>query len=148
VTPIESFAAYFRAFEATYRDDEWSRLERLFTPDAVYHVVGSELFDCSLRGRDAILAGLRKFVDGFDRKCERRLEAIEAPVAGASGVRFRGTAWYRRGASPEFGIELEEQIEFVDGQIVRMIDIYAPGLAARAAGWMERWGADLELSYG
>jgi len=147
MSTMRSFIAYFEAFEATYLDDDWSRLEPLFAPDAVYRVEGSGLYDCELRGRAAILAGLRKFVAGFDRHCERRLEAIGAPVVEGESIRFRGAAYYRRGGSPEFAIELEERIEFADGRIVRMIDTYPHGLAERSAEWIAAWGPDLELSY-
>jgi hypothetical protein len=144
---MRRFTEYYEAFEATYLDDDWSRLEPLFTPDAVYRVVGSQRFDCELRGRDAIFAGLRRFLDGFDRRCERRLEAIGAPVAEGDTVRLRGIAWYRRGASEEFGLELEEEIVFEEGRIVRLTDTYPPDFAERVDPWLEKWGAGLDPSY-
>lgn len=144
---MESFAAYFAAFEATYVDDDWSRLEPLFAPDAVYRVTGSGRFDCELRGRDAVLAGLRRFLDGFDRHCERRLEATRKPEVEGDRVRLRGTAYYRRGESPEFALELEEEIVFKDGRIVRLTDTYPPDFAERMDAWMEDWARDLDPSY-
>jgi hypothetical protein len=147
MTTMESFLAYLQAFEATYVDDDWSRLEALFAPEAIYRVAGSELYDCELRGRDAVLTGLRRFLDGFDRKCERRLELLGRPVVDCNSVRFRGVAYYRRGESPELPVELEERIDFEDGRIVRLIDTYPRGLAERSAAWLAKWGADLEMSY-
>ena len=58
-TPIQIFGAYAAAFEETYKDDEWKRLEPFFAEDAVYSVVNLGPATCSIRGRDAILAGLR-----------------------------------------------------------------------------------------
>lgn len=145
------FAAYFEAFEATYLDDDWSRLEGLFAPDAVYRVEGCGPFDCELRGRDAVFAGIRRFLDGFDRRCTRRLEALEPPVCTEDSVSFLGAAVYTRGESPPFRIELRETIEFRDGLIVRIADTYdgswKDGLPAEAEEWMRRYGSGLTLGY-
>jgi len=43
--PLSRFMAYFQDFELTYRDDDWSRLEQYFAPDAVYRIRGSGAFD-------------------------------------------------------------------------------------------------------
>lgn len=149
--PMKRFLAYYKAFEETYVDDDWSRLEPLFAPDAVYRVTGAGSFDCVLRGREALFAGLRKFLDGFDRRCTRRLESLEPPVVTENCISFRGAASYTRGDSPPFRIQLRELIEFRDERIVRITDIYdwgwESGLDAEAAEWLRRYGADLELSY-
>tara|TARA_B110001469_G_C9502074_1_gene250652 strand:+ start:373 stop:531 length:159 start_codon:yes stop_codon:yes gene_type:complete len=36
MTNLERFQAYADAFEETYSDDNWQRLEEFFTADAVY----------------------------------------------------------------------------------------------------------------
>lgn len=144
---IEKFMAYYLAFEATYADDDWSRLEPFFAADAVYRVTGSGDYDCELRGRDAVFAGIRKFLDGFDRRCTRRLEAIEAPSASGDSVGLRGAAVYTRGDSPPLRLELHEVVEYRDGRIVRITDNYERGLPAGADEWIRRYGSDLSLSY-
>ena len=53
------FMEYAAAFEETYKDDDWSRLGRYFTDDAVYEV-RSETFAATLRGPDAIFTGIKK----------------------------------------------------------------------------------------
>ena len=40
MTNLECFAAYAADFEKTFKDDDWSRLERYFAPDATYQVKG------------------------------------------------------------------------------------------------------------
>lgn len=147
MSTIERLLGYVQAFEDTYVDDDWSRLEPFFAPDAVYRVVGSGRFDCELKGRDAIFTGIRKCLDGFDRHCERRLEAVGRPVVEGDTVRLRGIAYYRRGASPEFPLELEEEIVFEDGRIARLTDHYPPDFAERMDAWLARWGGDLDVSY-
>ncbi|HME70466.1 MAG TPA: hypothetical protein VKM54_11450, partial [Myxococcota bacterium] len=39
-TLLQRFVEYAQAFEKTYVDDDWTRLEPYFAPDAVYRVVG------------------------------------------------------------------------------------------------------------
>ena len=149
--PMKQFLAYYTAFEQTYVDDDWTRLEGLFAPDAVYRVIGSGAYDCELRGRAAVLAGIRKFIDGFDRHCTRRLESIDPPSATANTVSFRGAAVYTRGDSPELRLVLTEKIEFRDGLITDITDIYdeswRDGPPADVAEWLREHGSDLTLSY-
>ena len=148
---MKRFVAYYQAFEATYVDDDWSRLEDLFAPDVVYRITGSGAYDCELRDRDAVFAGIRKFLDGFDRRCTRRLESLEPPSATADSVSFRGAAIYTRGDSPPLRLELQEVLEYRDGRIVRMTDTYGPGwesgLPPDAEEWLRSYGSDLTLGY-
>jgi hypothetical protein len=53
---VQRFMAYAADFEKTLADDDWSRLARYFSPDAVYRVESS-LFGCELTGHDAIFSG-------------------------------------------------------------------------------------------
>jgi hypothetical protein len=144
---LRRFVGYAEAFEATYVDDDWSRLEALFAPEAVYRVVGSGRYDCELRGREAVFAGMKKFLDAFDRRCERRLEGIGLPVCEGETVRLRGFAYYRYGGSPEFALELEEEIVFEEGSIVLLVDTYPRDAAERMDAWLAEWAGDLAPSY-
>lgn len=148
---MQRFLAYYKAFEQTYVDDDWSRLEELFTPDAVYRVTGAGTYDCELRGRDAVFAGIRKFLNGFDRRCTRRLEAIDPPSADGDTISFRGAAVYTRGESPELRLVLTEVIEYRDGRIARITDTYDSswrnGPPAEVADWLRTYGSDLTLGY-
>src|SRR2546429_9325087 len=77
---LDRFLAYAQDFERTYVDDEWSRLEQYFTPAATYEVVGPT--PCKLNGRAAIFRGIKKSLDGFDRKfAERRISVEGTPKA-------------------------------------------------------------------
>jgi hypothetical protein len=148
---LKRFLAYYTAFEKTYVDDDWSRLEALFAPDAVYRITGTGAYDCELRGRDAVFTGIRKFLDGFDRRCVRRLESIDPPVVEGSRVVFRGAAIYTRGESPPLRLELTEMIDYRDGQIERISDVYdeswKDGPPAVIAEWLRKYAGDLTLSY-
>ena len=56
MTNLSRFMAYAAAFEQTFADDNWQRLEPFFTPDATYRVSGLPA-SCELHGRDAIFRG-------------------------------------------------------------------------------------------
>ena len=68
---VQVFADYAAAFEETFADDDWSRLEQYFAEDARYEISGGP-FATTIDGRDAILKGLKKSLDGFDRKFDNR----------------------------------------------------------------------------
>ena len=61
------FMKYAADFEKTLADDDWTRLRQYFAADAVYEVK-SDGFPCKLTGPDAIFKGIKKSLDGFDRK--------------------------------------------------------------------------------
>ena len=147
MTDLERFLAYFQDFEKTYLDDDWGRLEPYFAPDAVYRVEGAGSIDCELRGRDALLSGIRKFLDGFDRRCEREIVPNGAPVVDGPFVRVRGTVLYTRGDSEQVRLEIEEEAEYRDGVIAVLTDRYAPGTWAAFEAWAEHFAADLDPSY-
>jgi hypothetical protein len=67
MNPLQRFLEYAAAFELSYADDDWTRLEPFFAPDAIYRVTGSNAWDCEVKGCKALLAAMRKFVDEFDR---------------------------------------------------------------------------------
>ncbi|MEJ2088255.1 MAG: hypothetical protein P8Y69_07240, partial [Gammaproteobacteria bacterium] len=58
---VDRYLAYADAFEQSYEDDDWSRIEQYFTEDAVYDG------DPPAEGRAAVLAKLKGGVDTFDR---------------------------------------------------------------------------------
>ena len=147
MTPMELFLEYFNAFELTYVDDDWSRLEPLFSPSAVYRIRGSGSLDADIEGREAIFAAIRRFLDGFDRQCSRELRSLSAPVVDGNTVSIDGVAAYRRGDSPELLLKLVEEIEFHDGLIVTITDHYSKEVNEAFGEWMARWGQGLNPSY-
>lgn len=77
---LERFMKYAAAFEESVRDDDGSRIEPLFTEDAVYETFADAPFGGRLEGRDAVLAHFKASLDGFDRRFDERiLELLEGP---------------------------------------------------------------------
>jgi hypothetical protein len=68
---MKVFMDYAAAFEQTYIDDDWSRLAPFFSEDATYEVRGGPLA-CEISGRESIFSGLKKSIDGMDRRCDER----------------------------------------------------------------------------
>lgn len=145
---LARFAEYAAAFEKTYADDDWSRLDAFVSPDVVYRVVGSPGWDCKVEGRANVYAAIKRFLDGFDRRLERRVSAgPAAPIVDDRSVRVAGQAAYRRGDSEELVLEIELATEFRDGMIVGLSDLYSVANQGRTRAWLERHGEGLDPSY-
>ncbi len=126
--PLQTFGEYAADFEKTFADDDWQRLERYFDPNARYVVTGSP-FDCELQGRDAVLAGIKRALDGFDRRFdERAIEPAGPPTADGNQVSIAATVRYQGQGLEPLAFSLSETAEFNDaGVIVRLQDDYDPG---------------------
>ena len=64
---VARYLEYAEAFECTFVDDDWSRLEQYFTDDASYSTPTNGLL---VSGRDSLLAVLRASVSSFERLCD------------------------------------------------------------------------------
>lgn len=145
------FADYAAAFEQTYADDDWSRLTPFFPENARYEVQGGP-FACTITGRDAIFAGLRKSIEGFDRRCsERRLELTEGPDVTPTeegdevSIAWRVTYQYRD--APEVVLPGRSVFTIADGAIAAMRDEYNDKELEAVGAWMAAYGEGLDGSY-
>jgi len=147
MNPAQRFTEYALDFEKTYADDDWSRLEPHFAADASYVVTGSPAFACHLEGRDAILRGLRKSVDGFDRHCERRVEVLGAPAVEGNRVVLDWAVTYTRPGAPPLRLPGRSTAEIVDGRIQTLSDDFGAADDAALSDWLRDYGDDLDPSY-
>jgi hypothetical protein len=143
---VERFLAWATAFEETYRDDDWTRLEPFLAPDVVYEIKGAP-FACVIHGRAEMLAAIRRSVSGFDRHCVRRIMPSAMPKQEGDSVVVRGTVGYVRGDSPELLATVTETATYANGLIVRLVDVYDADMVARGTAWFAAWGAGLDWSY-
>ena len=81
----DRYQAYADAFEESFVDDDWSRLEQYFTEDAVYEG------DPEARGREAVLAKLKGGVDDFDRKMDTRTPDFQTPSVEGNTLEMKWT---------------------------------------------------------
>jgi hypothetical protein len=135
---LQRFGAYAADFEKTFQDDDWTRLEEYFAEDAVYTVEGAP-FACEVRGRDAIFRAIKKSIDGFDRRMDKReISPGGAPEVEGRRVTVSGGVRYEKEGMEPISIHLSETAEFDEaGRIVRLHDVY-PESQDEALAWIER----------
>ena len=144
---LERFLAYAADFEKTLADDDWSRLRRHFSDDAVYRVE-SELFGCELEGPDAIFAGMKKSLDGFDRNFPaREIATTEGPIVDGDEMRVTWTVTYHKEGLPDFVLRGRSMARVRDDEIALLVDSYDESVNAEVADWMRRTGVKLDPSY-
>jgi hypothetical protein len=147
MTNLECFGAYAADFEKTYKDDDWSRLDRYFAPDATYQVTG-EPFTATLKGRDAIFKGIKKSLDGFDRRFATRDIALEgAPEVEGDTVSLPWAVTYNRAGNPPLVLRGRSKAKFAGERIVELTDSYDQPAIEVTTAWMRQHGRDLDPSY-
>lgn len=144
---LQRFLAYAGDFERTLVDDDWTRLAPYFDDAAVYDVDGGDR-RWRMEGPAAIFAGLKKSLDGLDRKFDGR-DAVPngPPTVEGDTLRLAWTVTYHRAGAPDFALPGESVLRYRDGRIVEMRDTFAPGIAAAMAEWQRRTGIALDPSY-
>jgi hypothetical protein len=144
---MQEFMAYARDFEATLADDDWTRLRRYFADDAVYEVK-AESFGCHLTGPAAIFAGMKKSLDGFDRKFAKRdIEVTSGPEISADEMRMGWKVVYSKEGLPPFVLRGRSAVRYAAGKIVYLADSYEPSVAAELAAWRRESGIEIDPSY-
>ena len=125
---LQRFGEYAAEFEKTFADDDWTRLEPFFAPDVRYVVAGSP-YDCELRGRDAVLAGLRKALDGMDRRFDHReIQPNGESIVEGNRVVFLAKVVFEKDGVEPLSFTLAETSEYDDaGRIVLLRDDYDAG---------------------
>lgn len=147
---MERFKRYAAAFEETYEDDDWSRLDEFFAEEAEYHVLGMPFFPIAARGRAEVFASLKGAVNVFDRRFDRRkVELAGQPEVGADRFFFPWVGVYEVGEAPMLTIEGTEEILYDgEGRIVKLTDAYASDMADKIQGWLEAHGPALRPARG
>ena len=147
MSALQQFFAYAMAFEQTYDDDDWSRLEPFFADDAVYDVRGSALA-CRLEGRAAILAGLKKSLDGFDRRLAKRtLDVTDGPHEQGDAVTIGWTATYAVPGAAPLVLRGRSTARFRCDVSAELVDEYPSGMDDEVGAWLARHLPDADASY-
>lgn len=144
---LASFMAYAADFESTFLDDDWGRLRKHFTHDAIYEVMAKS-FGCKLEGPDAIFAGIKKSLDGFDRKFSGREPAVVgAPVVEGPELRVQWTVTYTKEGFKPFVLEGRSVARLRDGKIAYLADLYEPAAEQALDAWQRESGMRFDASY-
>ena len=133
---LERFTAQSAAFERAFIDDDWSRLEPYFTPDAIYETLGpgGERWV----GSPAVMAALRRAVNNFDRRCDSRaLVTIEGPVRDGAEVLRQWSCTFTLSGAPDLTIDGSERAVY-RGELIELLQ---EKLTAPSREELGRWVA-------
>jgi len=137
---LEQFQAYAAAFEETYVDNNWPRLEKYFTADAIYAPGdGTEAV-----GREQVLAQLREGIDGLDRLFDSRLLSATPPSVEGDTVTLSWQLILSKADVPDLKVTGVEHATYTDGAISHLEDIFDEGTAKILGGWMNAHEDSLE----
>ncbi|MGE4606751.1 MAG: nuclear transport factor 2 family protein [Myxococcota bacterium] len=134
----DRYQAYADAFEESYVDNDWSRIEQYFTEDAVYE---GEPDAC---GRDAVIAKLNGGVDAFDRKMDKRTPDFQTPTVDGNTLVMKWTVSYQKAGAPDLVISGVETAVFEGDRIARLRDDFDPAAQKAMGEWMAEHAAKLE----
>ncbi len=135
----DRYQAYADAFEESYEDDDWTRIEPFFTEDAVYEGDPEDA-----RGRAAVLAKLKGGVDAFDRKMDSRTPDFQAPTAEGDTVSVNWKVTYTKADCPDLVITGQEIAVFEGDRIALLRDVFDPAALESMGEWMATHGSKLE----
>jgi len=135
---LDRYKAYADAFEESYEDDDWSRIEQYFTEDAVYE--GDPEDAC---GRDAVLEKLKGGVDAFDRKLESRSPDFQTPTVDGNTLTMKWSVTYTKTGAPDLVLTGVETAVFEGDRIARLRDDFAPDASKAMGEWMATHGGSL-----
>ena len=131
------FLDYAEAFETSYLDDNWSRLEDYFTEDAVY------AGEPHAEGRNAVLQKLQTAVHEFDQKMDCRILELETPQVDNNIVSTAWTITYTKAGVPDLTISGTEKATFDGERIVYLEDILESEALATFQRWMGEHGSQI-----
>ena len=134
----DRYLEYADAFEESYEDDDWSRIEEYFTENAVYE--GEPL----ARGRAAVLARLKNGVDNFDRRMDSRTLSFDKPTVKGDTVTVRWKATYTKKGLPDLTISGAEFAKFDGNRIQTLRDEFDPAAQKAMGDWMQKHGKTLQ----
>jgi hypothetical protein len=145
--PLANFMEYAQAFELTFDDDDWSRLERYFAPDAIYEV-RNIAFACRIEGREAIFRGIKRSLDTFDRKLPKRaIEVTEPPVEDGDTMTVGMAVTYQKPGAPPLVLRGRVIARYRGEVIAEMADVYDDATREAFERWAREHGAGLSGSY-
>jgi len=131
---LSAFMQYAAAFEEGFAADDWSRVSVLFDDAVAWAVDGLPAPEAYLaQGRANVAASIKKSVDAFDRRFDRREPApLRPPVAIPGGIHLEWQVTYTREGLPPFVLRGEEWDLFHDGKLAMHYERIHNGVEALA----------------
>ena len=135
----DRYQAYADAFEKSYEDDDWTRIEPFFTENAVYEGAPDDA-----KGRAAVLAKLKGGVDAFDRNMDSRTPDFQQPTVDGNTLRMNWSVTYTKAGCPDLVISGSETAVFDGERIALLRDDFDASAQADMNEWMAAHGAKLQ----
>ena len=137
---------YASDFEIAYKTDMWNEVAGHFTSDAVYEVRNTD-FSCRIEGRNAIVAGFKKSLDGFDRHLKRTMHVVDGPSEDGDKLSFVWFGRYSHAGVPPLELSARQTLLFNDDKIKLLVDEFLPTYGENARTWIESHRPDLNPAY-
>ena len=151
MNPVQPFMKYAAAFEETFADDDWTRLGPYFTPDATY-TIESDRYAAQLEGPDAIFAGMKRSLDGLDRRYSgREIAVTDGPHVEGDTLRADWSVTYTREGWTPYVLRGRTTATLAeDGRIAALVDAFDAETTREIDAWMrvERRGGRPVLHLG
>jgi len=141
---------YASDFEIAYKTDIWTEVASHFETDAVYEVRNTD-FSCRIEGRDAIVTGFKKSLDGFDRHLKRTMKrtmyVVDGPNEHGNELSFVWFGQYSQAGIPPLELSARQTLLFNDGKIKLLVDEFLPNYGEDAGSWIATYRPDLNPAY-
>ena len=103
---------------------------------------------CRVTGPEAIFAALKKSLDGFDRRFERRRVALRGlPRPGWNRLTLDWAGTYTTAGWTPLVLEGTSKVLYRQGRIARLSDSFAVGSNEMLRAWSTQNGVDIDPSY-
>ena len=137
---------YATDFEIAYRTDCWENVTQHFTEDATYEVRNAD-FACKINGRDAIVDGFKRSLNGFDRHLRRKMFVVDGPHEEPDQLSFIWFGRYTAPNAPTLELSAKQTLSFRENRISSLVDDFLPDYGVKATHWIETHRPDLDPAY-
>jgi hypothetical protein len=129
----QTYLEYAKAFEDTYEDNHWTRVEPYFAADAEYLPGDGR----TIQGREAISSHFNESVDGLDRRFDSRiLEHFGEPSVNGNQTSIPWELTLKKDGAPNLVLKGTGNATFEGNLISRLEDVFDDGVVASLQEWM------------
>jgi len=133
MTIAQTYLDYAQAFEDTYEDDDWTRVEPYFSTDAEYLPGDGR----TINGREAISSHFGESVNGLDRRFDSRiLEHFGEPTVNGNQTSIPWELTLKKDGAPDLVLSGTGNATFEGNLISRLEDVFDDGVVASLQAWM------------
>jgi len=137
---LDRFMEYAAAFEETFKDDNWERLEQYFTSDATYAPGDGT----TAKGRTAVFKALNDSISALDRRFDSRsFGDTPPPTVEGNVVTMLWSLVLEKQGCPNLTISGCEYATFSGDAIQKLEDVFDESAVETLTAWMQEHGESL-----